>query len=350
MIGANLRNDGRTQLAIVECAGVNVQPCTLDVYQSSSVGAFTRSQQITLPGVPGFFGTITSDDFNLDNKPDIAIGVGHQVMVFRNTSAFNGTGSAHLTLHTTVKSPNGGSVDALSSGHFNAGAGPDLAFEVFDPGNNPTFANTQYVFLNNGNGTFFRKQTITGTHSGHVLAMSDFNGDFVEDLLIADTLQGVGIEYALGRGDGTFRPFQHVNTPGIAGTNIAIVVRDLNRDSRHDFVVTTLGTSPDNDAQAIFVLNLNAAPNCPAPSSRTVSVSVCSLKVATNAVTVKASGNSPNGVKRLELWVDGKKLTQAFNDQISARVSVAAGTRRVTIVAVDQYDALFKKAMIVKVP
>lgn len=54
--------------------------------------------------------------------------------------------------------------------------------------------------------------------------------------------------------------------------------------------------------------------------------------------------------KRLELWVDGKKLTQAFNDQINARVSVAAGTHRVTIVAVDLYDAIVKNAMTVTVP
>jgi hypothetical protein len=352
MIGANLRNDGRTQLVVAECAAVNVQPCTLDVFQSNSAGVFEAAQRIALPGIPGSFNTtpqdafniITSDDFDLDNKPDIAIGVGNQVMVFRNAGVFDGNASAQLTLQTTVKSPNGGLISALTSGHFNAGAAPDLAFEVFNPGNDTSLPNTEYVFLNNGNGTFFLKQAITGQHSGHNLAVSDINGDFVQDLMI---LGASGIDYALGRGDGTFTPVQHVAGPG---GDTAIAIRDLNRDSRHDFIDTTFGVPPSNDSGADFILNANAAPNCPAPGSQAVSVAVCSLTPSTNAITVKASGNSPNGVKRLELWVDGKKLTQAFNDQINTSVSVAAGTRSVTIVAVDLYDAIFKKTMTVTVP
>jgi hypothetical protein len=353
MIGTNLRNDGRTQLVVAECAAVNTQPCTLDVFQSNSAGVFEASQRIPLPGIPGSFNAtpqdafnmITSDDFDLDNKPDIAIGVGNQVMVFRNTSAFDGNASAHLTLQTTVKSPNGGLISALTSGHFNAGAAPDLIFEVFNPGTDTSLPNTEYVFLNNGNGTFFLKQTITGQHSGHNLAVSDLNGDFIQDLMI---MGAKGVDYALGRGDGTFTPFQHV--PGLDGNNTAIAIRDLNRDSRHDFMVTTFGLPPSNDSGAEFVLNANAAPNCPAPGSQTVSVAVCSITPTTNALTVKASGNSPNGVKRLELWVDGTKLAQAFNDQINASVSVATGTRSVTIVAVDLYDEIVKQTMTVTVP
>jgi hypothetical protein len=353
MIGANLRNDGRTQLVVAECAAVNTQPCTLDVFQSNSAGVFEAAQRIALPGVPGSFNTIpqdafnmiTSDDFDLDNKPDIAIGVGTQVMVFRNTSAFDGNASAHLTLQTTVKSPNGGLVSALTSGHFNTGAAPDLIFEVFNPGTDKTLPNTEYVFLNNGNGTFFLKQTITGQHTGHTLAVSDINGDFVADLI---TMGAKSVDYALGRGDGTFGPFQHVSN--LDGNNTAIAIRDLNRDSRHDLIATTFGLPPSNDSAAEFQLNTNAAPNCPAPGSQTVSIAICSITPATNALTVKASGNSPNGVKRLELWVDGTKLTQAFNDQINASVNVAAGTRTVTIVAVDLYDAIVKKTTTVTVP
>ncbi len=355
MIGANLRNDGRTQLVVAECAAVNTQPCFLDVFQSNSAGTFESAQRIALPGTPGSFNTIpqdafnmiTSDDFDLDNKPDIAIGVGSQVMVFRNTGAFDGNASAHLTLQTTVKSPNGGLISALTSGHFNAGAAPDLLFEVFNPGTDTSLPNTEYVFLNNGNGTFFLKQTITGQHTGHNLAASDLNGDFIQDLMIVSARS---VDYALGRGDGTFGPFQHVSDPILLGNTTAIAIRDLNRDSRHDFIFTTFGLPPSNGSGAGFMLNANAAPNCPAPGSQAVSVAVCSITPTANAITVKASGNSPNGVKRLELWVDGKKLTQAFNDQINARVSVAAGTRSVTIVAVDLYDEIVKKTMTVTVP
>jgi hypothetical protein len=353
--GANLRNDGRTQLVVMECAPPDAKPCALDVFQSDSAGAFDEVQQILLPTTlsalnPGSrvpnVNAIASDDFDLDNKPDVAIGLGTRVMVFRNTSAFDGVGNAHLTLQTSINTPNGGTINALTSGHFNTGAAPDLAFDVLNPGNT---GNTDYVFLNNGNGTFFRKQSLTGTRFAVQMAAADINGDFIQDL-VSVGLNGNEVGYALGRRDGTFGPLQHFKDPSLGEILSGIVIRDLNRDSRHDLIVTSRGTPPGNSGFTILMLNLNAAPNCPAPGSNTVSVAVCSITPSTNAFTVKASGNSPNGVKRVEVWVDGTKRTEAFNDQINARVSVAGGTHRVTLVAVDRYDAVVKRATTVNVP
>jgi hypothetical protein len=98
------------------------------------------------------------------------------------------------------------------------------------------------------------------------------------------------------------------------------------------------------------MLNQNALANCPSPGSDVVRVKICSATPHTNSLAVKASGNSPSGVKRVELWIDGSKRAQAFSDQLHTTVTVAPGTHRVTLVAVDLYDKLAKHAITVTIP
>jgi len=64
---------------------------------------------------------------------------------------------------------------------------------------------------------------------------------------------------------------------------------------------------------------------------------------------VKASGNSPVGIKRLELWVDGTKRAQILNDQLLKTLTLTAGTHQVTVVAVDQYIGIAKMTRSVNV-
>jgi FG-GAP-like repeat len=356
LIGANLRNDGLTQLVLIRCTLPGLQ-CFLDIYQPNSQAAFSLAQSISVP-IGANFQTIVTDDFDLDNKPDIAVGVGTEIIVFRNTGAFNGIGSAHLTQLTSFNSPNLGLIGAVTSGHFNAGAAPDLAFEVFDPVSNPDELeppHTVYVFLNTGTGTFFRKQTITGSflNSGsfkHQLAVSDINGDGIQDLIIMELVGNEGMEYELGRGDGTFGALQPV-TALANGRGAWMITRDMNRDSLQDIIVASAGIDlgPD-DGFAEVMLNQNALANCPSPGSDIVRVKICSATTGTDSLTVKASGNSPSGVKRVELWIDGTKRTQAFSDQLGATVAVAAGMHCVTLVAVDLYDKLAKEEINVTIP
>jgi hypothetical protein len=59
--------------------------------------------------------------------------------------------------------------------------------------------------------------------------------------------------------------------------------------------------------------------------------------MVTNPITVRGAGNSPVGVKRLEIWVDGKKLTEELNDQIAKQITLSPGMHSLSLVAVDQY-------------
>ncbi len=348
LIAANLLNDGLTQLVDLECASAHTAPCSLNVYQSDAHALFSHSQTIALPSAPAFNALIVSDDFNLDNKPDIAVATQNQVLVFTNTSSFNGTGLASLKLHTTITPPNTATIDALAVGHFNAGAAPDLAIESFDNVNDTNFPNTDRVYLNTGSGSFFLKSQVPGSRGfGHNLYASDINGDGIQDLFIAGTsIHDSSLSYALGRGDGTFTT--PVIIPGANGPS-TLTVRDLNLDSRHDLAVAVNNPLAGVEATEVM-LNQNAVTNCAPPGSGTLAVHVCSANTGINSLTVKAAGNSPNGVMRVELWIDGSKRAQTFSDQLNAKVGVAAGKRIVTVVGVDLYGALVKNTFTVNVP
>ena len=43
------------------------------------------------------------------------------------------------------------------------------------------------------------------------------------------------------------------------------------------------------------------------------------------------------GIKRLEVWIDGKKQIQRLNDQLARCFTLAPGTHRIAVVAVDKY-------------
>jgi hypothetical protein len=96
--------------------------------------------------------------------------------------------------------------------------------------------------------------------------------------------------------------------------------------------------SSGTDGFAHILKNNNAAVNCKPPSSARLGVHLCSPvggQTTAKTFTVSASGNSPAGITRLELWVDGKKRTESIGDQLRSSVTVSAGRHRVAIVAVD---------------
>jgi hypothetical protein len=179
LIGADFLNNGLTQLAVVECASPQQGPCSLNIYQGDTNAKFHRSQSIALPSVAGP-GLIASDDFNHDGKPDLAVAVVKQVLIFVDSSSFNGKGSATVALHSTITPPNTAAISGIAVGHFvQNNPTPDLAVEVFDNVNNTDFPNSNYIFLNNGFGSFFLKSKLPGSTGGfgHILAVSDINGD-----------------------------------------------------------------------------------------------------------------------------------------------------------------------------
>ena len=94
---------------------------------------------------------------------------------------------------------------------------------------------TVAVFLGNGDGTFRPETSYPVAGTPHSLAMADFNGDGIADL-VTDNFLNSSISVLLGKSDGTFQPAVAIAV-GIGP--VATATGDFNGDGRADIAVVT---------------------------------------------------------------------------------------------------------------
>jgi hypothetical protein len=254
-----------------------------------------------------------------------------------------------LSKSTTVPSGDG----TITVGSYNHDSSLDVALRVWncDAGTcNASSRNRVSIYLNDGTGHFGLRSAYTaGVGFGGVPAefpqvatfSVDLNGDGVQDLVLpgADYVNGtsVPLQYLLNTGDG------HFNGPFSAGTferQADPIGRDLNRDGRHDLVVPAGST--------YVLLNTNAAVMCAPTGSSVLSVRICGPAdgaSVSRTFTVTAGGNSPAGVKLMQLYVDGKKSFELWNDQLKRTITVTAAKHRVVVIAVDRFGKTVSKVI-----
>jgi hypothetical protein len=175
---------------------------------------------------------------------------------------------------------------------------------------------------------------------------ADLNNNLTTDLLRYNSeVMGGSVNTWLNNGFGTFGATGN----NADGTTSYAAVRDVSLDGRHDLVENNWDFG---QTDVIVDLGQNGTPNCAPPRSNVLAAKICSpgTSVGSTTFTVKASGNSPAGVKRLELWVDGSKRYQTLNDQLRKTLTLSAGTHRISVIAVDQYVGTAKTTEYVKVP
>lgn len=326
----DFNNDGFPDLAIHDCEEVQFPFCTVAIFLNDRTGHFTKTGTITpvsASSANASSQSIVIADLNSDGRQDL---------VFLDQDGFevaigNGDGTFLTPMFTAARNP-----DGIAIGSFNHDLKLDLAIVTVN--DCPTCATNQTaheaVYLNDGTGHFgLRSRVLLETSNSFqsapiTLLVTDINGDRIADL-VTTTDKGI-VQYSLGHGDGTFAaPVQVAQVTNANGT----AARDLNGDGRHDLVVSS-GT----DGFAHILKNNNATVNCRPPSSARLGVHLCSPvggQTTAKTFTVSASGNSPAGITRLELWVDGKKRTESIGDQLRSSVTVSSGRHRVAIVAVD---------------
>jgi hypothetical protein len=356
---ADFTRDGFADLAVMEC--VPNADCRLLIFRGNASGNLTIWQKIGLPGAPNMAkGLMVTADFNIDGRPDLALVAGNtQAMIFTDTA------SGKLQLRSQFTLPNGSIAGSMAWGSFNHDILPDLVFRVVDIcGSSCSFANSAYIFLNTGSGAFVLHDRI-GVHRGagaSFIAVTDVDGDNIQDFVtVSQDPNNAFVQYSLNHGDGTFDPpvtvFRMPFRPDLTNNGglvlpTGLIVRDVNFDSRHDIGESSLDIGTEQAGWQI-VLNNNAHMNCPPPDSSRLRARICSP--AANAtvgstLTVTGSGNSPAGVKRMELWVDGKKRFEEWNDQLRATISLTPGRHQIIVQAIDQDDSFSPTPIFVTVP
>ena len=359
MLG-DVNNDGKVDLVANECASPYTLPCQTETKLNKGSGTFATSQSLSLTEVP-----LQSDltDINRDGKLDLITAFNQSltssglVQIYRGSGTGTFSALSHITtpvVCTTPTSP-GSCYDSLSgfavADFYND---TNLHLVVLQnhelPGGDGTGTASLYTYKNNGAGTFALTHTTSlSTAETNILA-ADLNVDQKQDLLVDNgAVRSTNAYYLLGNGNGTFNA--QVAAPWNVADGGLDFTRDLALTSRPD-VVSTQGAY----AGSLTMININTtnASNCPPPGSGKLAAKICSpaagSTTSSTSVTVRGSGNSPAGVQRLEIWIDGTKRGLRWADQIKETFTLSAGTHRVTVVAVDLYEGTASTSESITVP
>jgi hypothetical protein len=352
----DFNGDGKIDLAVRECPATTTD-CDIAVYRGKGNGTFTLDTVLSAPGSASFTHSLVVTDLNRDGKLDIATAAlsGSSAAPTANFTVFfgRGDGSFRSPMVTpvafTVPEGSVASPPSIVAGDFNGEATPDIGVETGSIcGGSACGQSTMNIFIDNGAGGFKLKGSFPSSANerpNNWLA-ADLNNDLRTDLArFSGAIRSGSFQTWANNRSGTFSP---IASPYSDFTPTYAEVRDMDLDGRHDVIVSV----PDFGITDVLVgLNQDGTPNCPPPPSNALQAKLCTPSAATNSTTftVKASGNSPVGIKRLELWVDGAKRAQALNDQLLTTLTLKKGTHQLTVVAVDQYIGIAKTTRIVKV-
>jgi FG-GAP-like repeat len=373
VFAGDFNGDKKLDLAIASHTG------TVTILLGNGDGTFKQGTNLTVSGTAS---AIALADFNGDHKPDIAVSDSQSSM----TWIFLGNGDGTFKLANTQYY--GG--NSIVAGDFNADGKQDLAFAS---------ANNVGLFLGNGDGTmgnlivaplsnvtslavgdFYnnRIQTLaavvvvdlgSGSNDGYLYSLryannelyvenqnlindggedppydgagGDLNGDFKFDLFLSGgNFRGGPIsDYMLGNGNGTFQALS--TSPAYGDAEFLPVVRDLDLDGRHDIAMAWTSYFNGNGG-AVALRNTSATVNCTPPAANALRVHICAPskgQTVGQSFTFKAAGNAFDGIaKRMELWIDGKKIGQNLEDQLKMTAPLAKGSHVASFVVVDSFD------------
>jgi hypothetical protein len=289
---AALITAGIPDLVTRECAPTSVS-CAIRVYRNLG-GSFTTGATVVpwnsqVLQYPTGTRALVTMDLNRDGKTDLGYARkdGFDVLPGKGNGTFGA--SKHYTVANGLSSLTVGSLRKNTSLDLIADGPPSSCSETVCP-------QTAQAFLNDGTGKFTLKSK--NQINGEYLVAGDLNGDLFADVLgLEGSLNFGDLEYLAGHGNGYFNPAVSIGTPSAANTP---VLRDMNGDGREDILY------PGELGDVAILTNINANVYCVNPNSSSLQAKICSSASSSAGVwTVRGSGNSPAGVVRLELYLDG---------------------------------------------
>jgi len=324
----DFNRDGKVDLAAFEGKQIEIL-----INQGSGIVAPVQILKMSGSSASGVVG-----DFDGDGFADIANSEGNKALVWW------GKGNGTFAAPAIITPPSTDGFATLAAADFNNdGILEDLAISSDHPDPNCPPENapfcgseTAHIYKNLGGRKFSLISSFTmGPAASGVLFTADLNSDLNQDVVNLFNAAGVfsgELSFRPGHGNNTFGAEQVIDNPSANEVGF----RDLNLDSRTDVIVPQF--FPEGFVSV--TLATSGPRNCPGVNSGVLRAKICApLDGATvsSPFLVTAGGNSPIGVQRLEIWVDGRKVSQKLGDQMNKRISLSPGQHRLVVVAVDKY-------------
>ena len=286
VVAVDLNNDAKLDVVVAHAFACFTAPCVTTLAMSVMVGngdgTFQPSRQFD---VGRGMAEIAVGDFNRDGVKDLAI-AGDSSRVYRLSGVGDGTFVQQPTLTLTADTF-GVSATDIDVADFNGDTIEDLVVAIGLNGSRTA------VLIGNGDGSFRAPLILTDPNLNipQYQAVADYNGDGFSDLALSmgDGLQGL-MNIRNGNGDGTFQPPVAYLMPGPLSSagGSAIVAANLNSDTKPDIVIGQSGAFPGLKV----LLNTTGAAPPPTPSAPTL---IAPAQDATPAQPVVLDWSDVNG-------------------------------------------------------
>jgi hypothetical protein len=223
-VTGDLNGDTIPDLAVINW-GFDVGS-TVSIFKGNGDGTFGSDEGFNVEGAPRF---VIASDFNGDEIADLA------VVTTQSHSLVTLFGKGDGTFHLAEKFELEDAPQFVSAGDLNGDAILDL---VVANANSATVS----ILLGKGDGLFGQALTVGVRENPNSIAIGDLNGDMVPDLVVATGSALQGTSYAsilFGKGDGTFEPSRDLAFND--GSPKLVALEDFNGDKVNDLVVVVNG-------------------------------------------------------------------------------------------------------------
>jgi hypothetical protein len=249
IVTADFRGNGVTDLAVLNRGGGEVV-----TFLGNGDGTF-QPAHTTAVGPNAF--AIAIADLAHTGHADLVVTHyrrSHELGIRETVSVLRGNGDG--TFQAPVDYQVGEDPASVAIGDFNGDGVPDIVVADFGHFNNERPFNfipgmTVNVLLGNGDGTFQSAQTFDTGVAPEAVAVGDFAGDGRLSIVTADELDAGGVSFLQGNGDGTFQSPLSLDD-GVIGVPRSLAVADLTGNGIPD-IVSVADTPDHKDRISVFL-------------------------------------------------------------------------------------------------